>query len=205
MEKVTKKPSQLRSQLRMKKALESATILLETMPLEEISIPEIAKHSDVPRSSIYQFFPNMTALLTELAQQNMRVLLDIFEDKIQSYLQMPTLEILKDLISMASDFYNKNHVASLLILNGVMNSETYKSQQTTIQIMAKSVTYLIQNSSHPIQLPDDGTVIEHLVEVTFSLMKYSYFKHGEITNEIQKDIFDLCKLYLIYKKYIQAD
>lgn len=202
MEKSFKKPSQQRSQKRMEQVLQSANFLLETIPLEQISIPEIAKHSGVPRSSIYQFFPSMTVLLHEIAQQNMMNLLALFQNNIEQYLQLNILDILKTLIHITSNFYNENHIASLLILNGMMNPETYRAQQTTIQLMAKSIVFILQNSKYPVDIADNDTVIEHMVEITFSMMKYSYFKNGTITDDIQQDIFDINRLYLQHKGFV---
>lgn len=204
MEKMSKKPLQQRSQQRMEKAINSAILLIENIPLDQISIPEIAKHSDVPRSSIYQFFPTLTSLLNEVTQRQLQLLIEELQKNIIEYYSMSIFDILKDLISKTSMFYNNNHVASVLILNGSMSQESYNAQQTTIQIIAKNIVLMLGSIREPIYIPQEDYTIEHLVEITFSLMKNSYFKNGEICLDIEQDIFDICRLYLNFKGFIQT-
>ena len=205
MDKQVKKPLQQRSQKRMEQALETATILLKTLPLDQISIPEIAKYSGVPRSSIYQFFPTIGVLINELTHRHMLLLLSYLQQNITSYLTLDTLEILKDLIRQTSDFYNQNHVASVLILSGSMSVESFNVQQNTINQIIANIIMILGMNKQPTIIQQDDPTIEHLVEITFSLMKKSYFKQGSISASVQQDIFDICRVYLIYKGYVNAD
>lgn len=203
MEKTLKRPLQQRSQQRMEKALDSAKILLETMPIEQISIPEIAKHSAVPRSSIYQFFPTIGSLLNELSYRHMLQLLDYLQTNLPAYVELGILDILKDLIYQTSNFYNQNHVASLLILSGATSAENFHAQQNTINHIIQNIILVLKMSKQSLEIPENDPTIEHLVEITFSLMKKSYFKDSTISTSVQNDIFDICSSYLVYKGYVR--
>ena len=201
MEKTVKKPLQQRSQKRMEQVINSAKILLETYPIEQVSIPEIAKHSGVPRSSIYQFFPTMTILLNEITQQYMHQLLELLASKAAQYLTMPILEISKDLIRTTATFYNQNHLASVLILNGSLSAEVYKEQQAVIQVMAQNVVLLLKARQPPIIIDDHDPFMDYSMELTFAIMKYSYFKNGNITEAAQQEIIDINRIYLQHRGF----
>lgn len=199
MEKTFKQPSQQRSQKRMEQVLQSAKILLETLPIEQVSIPEIAKHSGVPRSSIYQFFPTITSLINEITRQYMHSLLSIWHEKASHYFKMSILEISTDLIHTTAIFYNQNHLASLLILNGSLSTELYQTQQSIIQLMAQNIIYVLQHLEPPINIHENDFTIEYALEFTFAMMKHSYFKNGQITPEAIQEIIELNSIYLQHK------
>ena len=52
------RPKQERTQKRMEQVIRATEELLLQVGIEKISIPEVAIASEVPRASIYQFFPN---------------------------------------------------------------------------------------------------------------------------------------------------
>jgi AcrR family transcriptional regulator len=66
-----KKPQQERSRKRVQKVLQAARDLISEKGLEATTISDVAQRASVPIGSVYQFFPNKTAIILELISEFM--------------------------------------------------------------------------------------------------------------------------------------
>lgn len=179
-----RKPAQARTQERVARALQTAEQLLLAGNPEEVSIPDIAEASGVPRASLYQFYANKHQLFAAIAERHLsRVAQQVKQggERLQGF---HWRHITRLLVQAASQYYNENPVAGILILGWPMSRETYLAQEVTIENIGDELRVIYGTAEPAVSLsttPDVGTII---TELAFSLMKYGYYRQGEITPDI---------------------
>jgi AcrR family transcriptional regulator len=179
-----RKPAQARTQERVARALLTAEqLLLERNP-EEVSIPDIAEASGVPRASLYQFYANKHQLFAAIAEQHLSRVADEVKRGGAALKGFHWQQMTFLLVQAASQYYNRNPVAGILILGWPMSRETYLAQEVTIENIGDELRVIYATAQPAVTLsttPDVGTII---TELAFSLMKYGYYRQGEITEDI---------------------
>jgi len=181
-----RKPAQARTQERVARALQTAEQLLLNRNPEEVSIPDIAEASGVPRASLYQFYANKHQLFAAIAEQHLGKVAQEIKIGGASLKGFHWRQITGILVQAASRYYNQNPVAGILILGWPMSRETYLAQEVTIENIGVELCVIYDAAEPAVTLtttPDVGTII---TELAFSLMKYGYYRQGEITPEIMQ-------------------
>jgi AcrR family transcriptional regulator len=84
-----KRPSQARSQARVRRILQAARELVESGPLEAVTTTAIARRADLPIGSLYQYFPNRLSILAELASRELRAIDDATIDALEASGDLP--------------------------------------------------------------------------------------------------------------------
>ena len=128
-----RRPAQLRTQERVARAIAAAEVLLIERGPEEVSIPDVAEASGVPRASLYQFFANKYQLFNAIAEQHLCQVLELVQSAAPSFAGMHWREAAPILIRATSVYYNQNPVAGILILGGPTSRESYLAQEVTIE------------------------------------------------------------------------
>lgn len=65
---IRRRPQQARAQARMQRILDEAAALIASKGSEQVKMSEIAERAGVPIGSVYQFFPDKTAIIRTLAE-----------------------------------------------------------------------------------------------------------------------------------------
>jgi len=181
-----RKPAQARTQERVARALQTAEQLLLTGNPEEVSIPDIAEASGVPRASLYQFYANKHQLFAAIAERHLGKVAEEVKLGGAALKGFHWRQITSILVQASSRYYNQNPVAGILILGWPMSRETYLAQEVTIENIGDELR-VIYGAAEPVvtltTTPDVGTIV---TELAFSVMKYGYYRQGEITPEIMQ-------------------
>ena len=211
LKKMTKKvtqPKQERSQKRMDKVIATTQQLLLSMGIEKISIPEIANAAEVPRTSIYQFFPtkydllrhiallHLNDLIQALSQAAVKVLKEHAGSEIEQYGQLLSAEMIR----ATARFFNGSEVASVLILSGPFTRQAYLEYQTELKKVSAGVRQaltLINVDDYVPQRPDTLTI---LMELVFTCMKHGYYNDSYISEEIIQEAYRMSNAYLLALK-----
>lgn len=181
-----RKPAQARTQERVARALQTAEQLLLTRNPEEVSIPDIAEASGVPRASLYQFYANKHQLFAAIAERHLSLVAEEVKLKGVALQGFHWRQITNLLVQASSHYYNQNPVAGILILGWPMSRETYLAQEVTIENIGDELRVIYGAAEPAVMLtttPDVGTIV---TELAFSMMKYGYYRQGEITPNIMQ-------------------
>ena len=179
-----RKPLQARTQERVARALLTAeSLLLEKNP-EEVSIPDIAEASGVPRASLYQFYANKHQLFAAIAEKHLGLVAQEVKRGGAALVGFHWRQMSYLLAQAASQYYNRNPVAGILILGWPMSRETYLAQEVTIENIGDELRAIFATAHPPVALPTSPDVGTIITELAFSLMKYGYYRQGEITDDI---------------------
>lgn len=179
-----RKPLQARTQERVSRALVTAEALLLEKNPEEVSIPDIAEASGVPRASLYQFYANKHQLFAAIAEKHLGLVAQEVKRGGAALVGFHWRHITFLLVQAASQYYNRNPVAGILILGWPMSRETYLAQEVTIENIGDELRTIYAHAQPSVPLsttPDVGTI---MTELAFSLMKYGYYRQGEISGDI---------------------
>ncbi|MDV6236698.1 TetR/AcrR family transcriptional regulator [Leptospira ellisii] len=165
--------------------LDAAERLLVELGPEETSIPEIAKISGVPRASIYQFFPDKYALFTRLAEKHLTRVGEILRDKGSKNGNLTWRKLVRLLVNAASDYYDSNPVASILVLGGPFSRNAYLAQEITIDHIGAGVRIQLSRLKEPLYVSKKPDVATLGVEIAFACMKRGYYLENRISKTMR--------------------
>lgn len=191
-----RRPSQLRTQERVARAIAAAEILLIERGPEEVSIPDIAEASGVPRASLYQFFANKYQLFGAIAEQHLSQVCELVRQAGPAFVGMDFHTVAPVLVRAASNYYNQHPVAGILILGWPVSRESYLAQEVTIENIGHEVRIIFSTLSDSIALPNEPDCATLMVEVAFSIMKFGYYRDGEITETTMQQATHACIGYI---------
>lgn len=194
--KAGRKPLQIRSQKRVEAALETAERMLATLDPEEISIPDVATESGVPRASLYQFFPNKYVLLAQLAEQQLSQVAAAVAVISANSASHNWKELVCEWIQAVSAYYNRSPVASKLILGGPFSRTAYLAQTVTIEHIGREVRAALERLVPSLQLPTEPDIATLAVEITFACLKHGYYREGVISAAVQEQAIRVALAYL---------
>ncbi|WP_165495792.1 TetR/AcrR family transcriptional regulator [Marinobacter halodurans] len=178
-----RKPTQERSRERVERMFRAAEKLLLEQGPEALSIPEVAKVSGLPRSSVYQFFPSKYALLLAISDQYQRRMAERIAglDAVLGDLELN--DVVGSLARAGADFYNEHPVARMLILGGPMSREGFRAVQDVHKGTADGIRHLIERRVSGITFPDEPDVIAFAVEIARGCFRYGYFREKSISDQ----------------------
>lgn len=180
-------PVQERSQTRIASALEAAEkLLLESGP-EGVSIPEIALAADVPRASIYQYFPDKYALFASLAETHM--------DKLKAHIlaaqpkgvDSDWRSAVRSLVRATTNFYNANPATRVLLLKGPFGDQDRTAHLIKDGELAEQFRIMIGSDKNARALPKKPDVVAIAVELAFAVLRYGYAREGTLSRPISDE------------------
>lgn len=180
-------PLQIRTQQRVAKVLAAAEALLGRLGPEETSIPEIAKISGVPRSSIYQFFPNKYVLFAHLAEQHLLVVANAIATMGATAHDQRWQDLVPVLINTAADYYNVTPVASILVLGGPFSRLAYQAQEISLTNIGSELRTVFASLDSPLMIPNEPDIATLAVEIVFACMKHGYYRENHISAAVQAE------------------
>ncbi|MDB5978490.1 MAG: TetR/AcrR family transcriptional regulator [Nevskia sp.] len=181
-----RQPLQQRAKDRFERVVDDARELLLESGLSGFSIPELAARLGYSRATIYNFFPTPYTIFNELTRRYLTELEQLLFRGAQGLLQLSWQEGAKGMVAFASQFYNANPVARLLILGGPITDESYRAQELMIQRLGRLVQQALAQRGIMLPLsPPDVSLLA--VEIGTTCFRVSCFLHGEITPQYQEE------------------
>jgi len=181
-----RKPAQARTQDRVARAILAAEKLLVEIGPEEVSIPDIAEASGVPRASLYQFYANKHQLFAAIAEKHLARVADEIKQGGDLLAGMRWQDCVPLLVRAASSYYNQNPVAGILILGWPMSRASYMAQEVTIENIGDELRHIFRTLNPPVELPAEPDVATIVTELAFACMKYGYYRDGVISDDIME-------------------
>jgi AcrR family transcriptional regulator len=196
-----RKPQQQRARVRFESVLDEARKLLVERGIAEFSIPDLAVRLGYSRAAIYNFFPTPSAIFNELTQ---RYLMDLEGTLLR---HAPGPDVLSWQVgayaftALAGKFYNQNPAACILILGGASSNESYVAQALLLQRLGSLVEQRFARRG--IALPPSPPNVALLsVEIGTACLRASFFLHGKVTPEYEREAGRAMVAYL--SQYLAA-
>ena len=198
------RPKQERTQKRMGQVIVATEELLLKVGIEKISIPEVAITADVPRASIYQFFPTKYDLLNYIAISHLNDLIDQLQheamqvfsvnpnQQIESYGRLLTSAMIK----ATAQFLNESKIATLLILSAGATQDNYLEYQVELRKVSFAIRQALQAIHLDDYVPRYPDTLTILIELIFTCMKHGYYTENYISDAICQEAYRVAIGYL---------
>ncbi|WP_165398980.1 TetR/AcrR family transcriptional regulator [Shewanella maritima] len=182
-----KSSSQARGDVRRSILVNAGKELLATKPVEQLSLADVAKASDIPIGSVYHFFPKVNNLLAEISkqfeQQIMEAVFQPFSLKPEDNWQA----IIRACVDRAVALYKENRAYEQLLIGGKTPAEIKFSDRENDEEIGRSVMEAL--NEHFVMMPfaNQEKVFFHTVEIIDLMFMLSVNKHNEITDYMAEE------------------
>ncbi len=131
-----RRPVQARSKAKVKHLLEVANRMLDEAPLDEFSLPRLAIAANIPKASVYQFFPSKFALFNALGEVHLERVEALIVGGFDKQPLADWETAIRFLVHAVAEYYVDQHGARALLLGGSITPQLYQAQETTLQKIA---------------------------------------------------------------------
>ena len=173
---------QERSKLRVAKIIEAAHQILLTQNIDDITISNLAVHSDLKRTSTYKFFANPDDVKLLLVQRYFKECSEEFRqsDSNQEYEDLS--KALEESVVRIFNFFTTNIGAQKIILQ---NTVTPPVESKILHLLSKEVISVIEkNIKLPSMFNKEGVFLV-MVQIIISIFSLNIKENGEL-NQIGK-------------------
>jgi AcrR family transcriptional regulator len=179
-----KRPTQKRACERFERVLAAAEELLVEGGLSGFSIPLLAERLGYTRGSVYAYFPTAHALLNELAERHLGRLLTVFASS-SELASLPWRRGIEAGVQVASDYYDSNPAARMLILGGAVTDSTFRAQELTIKGIGQlgRLAWQTRGIALPKEQPDVAALA---IDLGVACLRRAVFEHGEIVESYRR-------------------
>src|SRR3954447_8370839 len=116
-------PSQARSRERVQRLLDTADQLIGAEGLSTLTVPQLAIRAAIPVGSIYQFFPDKSAVVDAVAARYMQRSLEILEQLVDRIVELRWEPAVDTVIEHFARMYRDNPTFCELWLNGRLSAD----------------------------------------------------------------------------------
>ena len=176
---VRRSPIQGRSQDKVQRILAATAMLADTMPLEAITMMQIAEAAEASFSSIYRFFPSKDAILEAVAMSHLDRLQKLYEIYFASAVLDDGGKIIDDAIDVYVAFASREPGFRSLWINGAQNPDiSRRSFKVTDIAIRVARVYAIEKLGFPegqaldIRLAVAASATAHILRYAFSQTEY---------------------------------
>ena len=173
---------QERSKLRVAKIIEAAHQILLTQNIDDITISNLAIHSDLKRTSTYKFFANPDDVKLLLVQRYFKECSEEFRqsDSNQEYEDLS--KALEESVVRIFSFFTTNIGAQKIILQ---NTVTPPVESKILHLLSKEViSFIEKNIKLPSMFNKEGVFLV-MVQIIISIFSLNIKENGEL-NQIGK-------------------
>ena len=173
---------QERSKLRVAKIIEAAHQILLTQNIDDITISNLAVHSDLKRTSTYKFFANPDDVKLLLVQRYFKECSEEFcqSDSNQEYEDLS--KALEESVVRIFNFFTTNIGAQKIILQ---NTVTPPVESKILHLLSQEVlSFIEKNIKLPSMFNKEGVFLV-MVQIIISIFSLNIKENGEL-NQIGK-------------------
>lgn len=177
---VRRSPIQGRSQDKVQRILAATAMLADTMPLEAITMMQIADAAEASFSSIYRFFPSKDAILEAVAMAHLDRLQKLYEIYFASAVLDDGGKIIDDAIDIYVAFASREPGFRTLWINGTLNPDISSRSGNVAQfaIMTAKI-YAVEKLGFPngqaldVRLAVAANVTSHMLRYAFNQTEFA--------------------------------
>lgn len=173
---------QERSKLRVAKIIEAAHQILLTQNIDDITISNLAVHSDLKRTSTYKFFANPDDVKLLLVQRYFKECSEEFRQSDSNQKYEDLSKALEESVVRIFNFFTTNIGAQKIILQ---NTVTPPVESKILHLLSKEViSFIEKNIKLPSMFNKEGVFLV-MVQIIISIFSLNIKENGEL-NQIGK-------------------
>ncbi len=186
-EYIARRPVQARSKAKVQHMLEVAADMLREGRVDEFSLPKLAQAAEVPKATVYQFFPTKYALFNTLGETHLSHVEELIRQGFDIKVSPDWRSALRYLIRSVADYYVDEHGARALLLGGSLTPQLYEAQENTLQRVANTVRELFRNAYDVPDLPREPDVYLINCEIVRAVFATGEYTLHAMTPEIVEE------------------
>ncbi|MDG1722166.1 MAG: hypothetical protein P8I12_04800 [SAR86 cluster bacterium] len=173
---------QERSKLRVAKIIEAAHQILLTQNIDDITISNLAIHSDLKRTSTYKFFANPDDVKLLLVQRYFKECSEEFRQSDSNHEYEDLSKALEESVVRIFNFFTTNIGAQKIILQ---NTVTPPVESKILHLLSQEVlSFIEKNIKLPSMFNKEGVFLV-MVQIIISIFSLNIKENGEL-NQIGK-------------------
>ena len=173
---------QERSKLRVAKIIEAAHQILLTQDIDDITISNLAIHSDLKRTSTYKFFANPDDVKLLLVQRYFKECSEEFSQSDSNHEYEDLSKALEESVVRIFNFFTTNIGAQKIILQ---NTVTPPVESKILHLLSQEVlSFIEENIKLPSMFNKEGVFLV-MVQIIISIFSLNIKENGEL-NQIGK-------------------
>ena len=173
---------QERSKLRVAKIIEAAHQILLTQNIDDITISNLAVHSDLKRTSTYKFFANPDDVKLLLVQRYFKECSEEFRQSDSNHEYEDLSKALEESVVRIFNFFTTNIGAQKIILQ---NTVTPPVESKILHLLSQEVlSFIEKNIKLPSMFNKEGVFLV-MVQIIISIFSLNIKENGEL-NQIGK-------------------
>lgn len=184
------------SQERIDRILDATTALLAQRSLGDLSIYAIAAQADIPPSSVYHFFPQLTDVLAALAQRVFAELDAVLGGAPLEFEPASWMELIEHMEDGFQQYYQSHPAARELILGAHELVGVRQADRQHDSLLGASLRrYLARYYQLP-ALPVDVDIFTLAMQAADKLLATAHQQHGELTPALCREAKRMMVAYL---------
>jgi len=176
-----KSTAQARGNIRRTQLVNAGKQLLAEMPMEDLSLADVAKSAQIPIGSVYHFFPKINNLLAEIARQFGEELSEVVFQPFQLISGDNWQAIIRSCVDRAVKLYKENSAYQQLLISGKAPADIKLSDRKNDAVIGELVIKAINEHFVMYDFENQEQIFFHIVEIIDLMLMLSVNKHGEIT------------------------
>ena len=191
-----RKPKQKRGVKKFEIILDSADKLILSSGVHNFSLYDIAEHAAVAVGSVYHFFPNIEAVFAALTERYGDEFTAIVSESISQEEVDSWSDVIWHHIENSRQFINTNEQVLIVLLGP---GQTWQTRLVDTVSDAAVARAMLTNINEYFEVPDSPDPVEllHLaIRILESIWQLSYQRHGQVTEEMQKETYRAMCAYL---------
>ncbi len=167
-------PSQARSRERVQRLLDTADTLIGADGFGALTIPLLASSAHVPVGSIYQFFPDKSAIVDAVAARYMQLFLDELEQLRERIVKLRWEAAVETVIEHFAGMYRAHPTFCELWLNGHLSPGARERDRRNNDDLAAVLTMALKQRTEFRRARRLGVACRVAVEVADGLLRYAF-------------------------------
>ncbi|MCL6417542.1 TetR/AcrR family transcriptional regulator [Aestuariirhabdus sp. Z084] len=189
---------QARSIERRNKILDAAHELLQTESIASLSLYDVAARAEIPPSSLYYFFPSVSALVEALAEE----IFVAFEECVEAPIAADGIDTWEDLGELLEkrmqDYYRGNIIARKMLLGQQIDNEVELADREHDEDLGKKVEAIYKRFFYLPKLPEEYNVFAIAMQIADKVYAMSHQKEGNISDLYAREGWRAAQGYLSF-------
>lgn len=184
------------SQERIDRILDATATLLAQRSLGDLSIYAIAAQADIPPSSVYHFFPQLTDVLAALAQRVFAELDAVLGAAPRDFEPTSWMDLIERMEDRFQQYYQTHPAARELLLGAHELVGVRQADRQHDSLLGDSLrAYLARYYQLP-ALPADVDIFTLAMQAADKLLATAHQQHGELTAPLCREAKRMMVAYL---------
>lgn len=193
-------PSQKRSRERIQRLLDTADKLIGSDGLATLTVPQLAAGAEIPVGSIYQFFPDKSAVVDAVAARYMQLSVELLKQMAEKIVELPWDAAVDAVIELFASMYREHPTFRELWLNGHLTAGARERDRRNNDELAELLAEVLRrrpefHSSRRLKL-----ACRTAVEIADGLLRYAFTlkPNGDqaVINELKRVVSRYLSVYV---------